>query len=518
VLQWAAATPDVPSACQARAFPAELRRRLAAMAPERPGRGLLPHEELECRGFEDDSLSDPGDEGQAAGRHRACLRPGMLAVVVMIAVCAGSVGRCGLDIACRDTATEGDSRAEAPVTPISLADTGKDGKVGGSARIIAAMGLANFSQADSQEAESAPPGFGDDVYVELKRDPMAGGFLKQDSNGSWSVWPRKGGQSFQGFLGYGYQRVRAAGGSVAVDIDPDEWEVVPFPVARTGPSGSSDSFTTWGHRYHRGDYTDLVGKTFRFTISGLGGLGCGCNANFYAVALGAGCDGSGSRPAVCEEIDFFEGNKYGWHSTIHALADNGKPDHNGLCTGYGGTMPTAPNFPSFDGTEYGPAGTMIDTEKAFHVAVSFPTKTDGSLKGMCVELSQEGMPSMEQPLFMHLYAYRGSNYTDPGAGGGTVVERGMQKIEKRLRAGVTMLSSLWGPWGMSWLDGAASEHGPNNIMDGKCTTDMVGSCSQYTISGIAVENIKVAHLAQERRLDRGVAALRPASIGQAFRA
>jgi hypothetical protein len=334
----------------------------------------------------------------------------------------------------------------------------------------------------------APPGFKDDVYVELRSDPMAGGFLKKESGGSWSVWPRRGGKSFEGFLGYGYNRVKAKDGRVAADVDPDEWEVVPFPVARTGPA-DGDSFYTEGDRQHRGDYGDLVGKTFRFTVGGLGALDCGCNANFYAVRQGAGCDGSGNNGGLCEEIDFFEGNKFAWHSTFHTLADNGETDANGLCTGYGGTLPTKPNYPSFDGNEYGPSGTMIDTEKDFHVAVSFPTKSDGKLKGMCVELSQEGKPSMEQPLFMHLYAYEGSLYSEPGGGGGTVVENGMEKVEKRMREGVTMLSSMWSG-GMRWLDGAASEHGDNNIMDGKCTYD--GDCSGYTISGIAIEDIPEA--------------------------
>jgi len=346
----------------------------------------------------------------------------------------------------------------------------------------AAVGLSEHRQA------LAPADFADDVYVELKSDPMAGGFLKKGANGKWSVWPRMGGKSFKGFIGYGYHRVHAKGGKVADDIDPQDWEVVPFPVARTGPSASGgDSFYTDGDRQHRGDYTDLVGKTFRFTISGLGGLDCGCNANFYAVRLGAGCDGSGNRPEDCEEIDFFEGNKWAWHSTLHTLADNGRPDHDGLCTGYGGTLPTKPNFPSFDGDEYGPQGTMIDTEGDFHVAVSFPTTRGGKLKGMCVELSQEGKPSMEQPLFMHLYAYNGSLHTEPGEGGGIRVQNGMDKVEKRMADGVTMLSSLWSG-GMSWLDGAASQHGPNNIMDGACTGE--GECAGYTIQGIAIEDIE----------------------------
>ena len=331
-----------------------------------------------------------------------------------------------------------------------------------------------------------PPGFKNDAYVELRSDPMAGGFLKKEAGGGWSVWPRMGGKSFEGFLGYGYNRVRADGGRVAKDIDPEEWDLVPFPVAPTGPADGGDSFYTDGDRAHRGDYSNLVGKTFRFTIGGLGSLDCGCNANFYAVRIGAGCDGSGNNGGLCEEIDFFEGNKFAWHSTLHTLADSGETDANGLCTGYGGTLPTKPNFPSFDGNEYGPDGTMIDTEKDFHVAVSFPKGKDGNLKGMSVELSQEGKPSMEQPLFMHLYAYEGSFYTEPGGGGGLKVENGMAKVEGRMNEGVTMLSSLWSG-GMRWLDGAASEHGDKNIMDGKCTWD--GDCSGYTISGIAVEDI-----------------------------
>jgi hypothetical protein len=237
----------------------------------------------------------------------------------------------------------------------------------------------------------------------------------------------------------------------------------------------------------------LAGKTFRFTIGGLGGLDCGCNANFYAVRIGAGCDGSGNNGGLCEEIDFFEGNKYAWHSTLHTLTDAGGTDSNGLCTGYGGTLPTVPNFPSFDGTEYGPGGTMIDTGKDVHVAVSFPLKRDGSLKGMAVELSQEGKPSMEQPLFMHLYEYKGSFYTEPGAGGGTVVESGMAKVENRLNEGVTMLSSMW-HGGMRWLDGAASMHGANNIMDGTCTSD--GACSGFSVSKVIVEDLQESYLAQ----------------------
>jgi len=332
------------------------------------------------------------------------------------------------------------------------------------------------------------PGFKDNAYVELKSDPMAGGFLFKDPQGHWDVWPRMDGRSFDGFLGYGYNRVSASGGRVANDIQPGEWQLVRFPVAPTGAAPGGGSFWTQGARAHRGDYKGLVGKTIRFTLGGLGGLDCGCNANFYAVRQGAGCDGSGARPTVCEEIDLFEGNKHAWHSTLHALADNGQTDGNGLCTGYGGTLPTKPNFPSFSAEEYGPGGTMIDTTKAFAVAASFPKRADGRLKGMSVELSQDGKPSVQQPLFMHLYEYRGSAFTEFG-GGGTKVEHGMKKIEQRLSQGVTMLSSMWNApkGGMRWLDGAASEHGPKNIMDGKCTWD--GGCAGYSISHVVVEDL-----------------------------
>lgn len=333
------------------------------------------------------------------------------------------------------------------------------------------------------------PGFRNDAYVELKSDPMAGGFLQKNADGHWDVWPRMGGRSFQGFLGFGYSRVKAIGGRVAKDITPEEWELARFPVAPTGSAAGGYGFKTDGPRGHRGDYQGLVGKTLRFTIDGLGGLDCGCNANFYAVRSGAGCDGSGSRPALCEEIDLFEGNKWAWHSTLHALTDSGQTDANGLCTGYGGTLPTQPNFPSFSAEEYGPHGTMIDTTKPFSVAASFPKRKDGKLKGMCVELSQEGKPSMEEPLFMHLYEYKGSAYSQPGGGGGTFVERGMEKIEKRLNEGITMLSSMWHApnGGMRWLDGASSAHGPNNIMDGRCTWD--GGCAGYSISHVQLEEL-----------------------------
>ncbi|CAK0792115.1 unnamed protein product [Prorocentrum cordatum] len=66
---------------------------------------------------------------------------------------------------------------------------------------------------------------------------------------------------------------------------------------------------------------------------------------------------------------------------------------------------------------------------------------------------------MEQPLFMHLYAYEGSLYSEPGGGGGLKVENGMDKVEARMNEGVTMLSSLWSG-GMRWLDGAASDAPP----------------------------------------------------------
>jgi len=332
------------------------------------------------------------------------------------------------------------------------------------------------------------PGFKDNAYVELRSDPTVGGFLQSNANGNWDVWPRMDGKTFTGFLGYGYSRVKASGGKVANDINPAEWELVRFPVAPTGPAAGGEQFWTQGPRSHHADYQGMVGKVLRFTLGGLGSLDCGCNANFYAVRKGAGCDGSGARPTNCEEIDFFEGNKFAWHSTLHALADSGETDSNGLCTGYGGTLPSRPNFPSFSGEEYGPNGTMIDTTKPFSVAASFPKRVDGTLKGMSVELSQQGKPSMQQPLFMHLYEYKGSAFTEFG-GGGTNVENGMGKIEQRLNEGVTTLSSMWTApnGGMRWLDGAASQHGPKNMMDGKCTWD--GGCSGYSIRNVVLENL-----------------------------
>mmetsp|Transcript_115497 Transcript_115497/g.361268 ORF Transcript_115497/g.361268 Transcript_115497/m.361268 type:complete len:579 (-) Transcript_115497:192-1928(-) len=288
------------------------------------------------------------------------------------------------------------------------------------------------------------------------------------------------------------------GGNVTVKVVPGEsaGKVEVMNRAWVVPHLSGQAYFADECSSEAGGDTDyaavkVLGKTLRYTTR-LAGAGCGCNANFYGVRLGAGCDGSGARPANCEEIDFFEGNKWAWHSTVHTLNDAGQTDANGLCTGYGGTLPTRPNFPSFSSEEYGPDGTMIDTTKPFSVAASFPKRKDGKLKGMSVELSQEGKPSMEQPLFMHIYEYKGSAYNSPAGPAGTAVENGMAKIEARLTEGITMLSSMWKApgGGMRWLDGAASAHGPNNIMDGKCTWD--GTCSGYSISKVQVEELPAA--------------------------
>ena len=61
----------------------------------------------------------------------------------------------------------------------------------------------------------------------------------------------------------------------------------------------------------------------------------------------------------CDELDLMEANRYAFHSVAHAFWDG-----SGVGNGIGGTKGWSDN-------SYGPDGSVIDTNDAFHVSSTY---------------------------------------------------------------------------------------------------------------------------------------------------
>jgi len=117
-------------------------------------------------------------------------------------------------------------------------------------------------------------------------------------------------------------------------------------------------------------------------------------------------------------------------------------DKIGVSAGYGGYTTQF-----FNGTQYGPEASCINTMHPFQVQTSFPVKKDGKLSGMHISLMQHGCTiSME---ITHYFK-----------------DANLDVLSKALSLGMTPVISYWGNEKLLWLDGPTRDGNP-----GPCALD-----------------------------------------------
>jgi len=224
-------------------------------------------------------------------------------------------------------------------------------------------------------------------------------------------------------------------------------------------------------QYDNEDYMSipLLGKTLQFTVSGMGGIGCGCNVAFYLTSMKQNtdpstcddyyCDANSVCGVQCTEVDIMEANQFVWRSTLHR-----QDDKDGSGAGFGGT---GPHSQTWTGVEYGPGGKCVDTNSPFQVEAHFPTHDGGKFQGMMVELTQEGS-TCGLTATVGWYDFQGKPT--------------MEKLGPFLKDGMTPVVSYWRAAKMSWLDGEdVSGENP-------CPVDMPNYCPEI---GPIISNIQV---------------------------
>jgi hypothetical protein len=214
---------------------------------------------------------------------------------------------------------------------------------------------------------------------------------------------------------------------------------------------------------------NLLGKKMKYTTD-MSGLGCGCNAAFYLTSMHQNreasecsdyyCDANNVCGQSCAEIDIQEGNKFSWHTTLHA-----KTDHGGVGKGYGGGGANWNGPRDWSSSTYGPGASCIDTMVPFQVEVAFPADASCQLTAMEVTLSQAARSDCQLKVAIDKYD-------------------GMPEMSAALSAGMTPIASYWASADMLWMDGKGADG------MGACASDSPHECGkQTTFSKFSVESI-----------------------------
>jgi len=240
-------------------------------------------------------------------------------------------------------------------------------------------------------------------------------------------------------------------------------------------------------------------------------IGCGCVVGIYLIQWGDGsqCDASGTFPGRCGEIDLFEGNQHAWHSTLHNAYD-----HPGNFGGVSGVqqpdMMYGQGPRDVTGDQYGPGGSVIDTTKPFHAAVSFPQTEDGSLADMVIMLHQDGKDKAVEwrtnkpradltrtPPLTCEDAGCANCFSKPGC---VYKQADLKAFGSWLSKGMSPRSTYWHNSGNTWLDGAFDDEpgGCKLGSKGQPGTEQLGSYSGasgcngdwYGIQDFTLEDIK----------------------------
>lgn len=204
-----------------------------------------------------------------------------------------------------------------------------------------------------------------------------------------------------------------------------------------------------------------------------------------------------------------EGNKFSWHSTLHNTWD-----HPGLAGGFGGVQQADMMYGAgprdMTGAQYGPGGSIVDTNEAFNVAVSFPEGPGGSLVDMVVMLWQDGKDDAIEWRVNKPRADSGRspplNCEDSGCDNcfskpGCVYQQDdLNTFGQWLSEGMTPLATYWGG-SETWLDGVLpGEQGGCQLgAQGQPGTENLGDYASgggcggwYSIGGWTVEPIQNA--------------------------
>jgi hypothetical protein len=199
--------------------------------------------------------------------------------------------------------------------------------------------------------------------------------------------------------------------------------------------------------------------------------GCGCVTGIYLVEWGDGgqCDASGTFGGRCGEIDLMEGNKFGWHTTLHNAND-----HPGLAGGFGGVQQPDMQYGKgprdMSSSDYGPGASVVDTNREFNVAVSFPQTSDGALRDMVVMMWQDGRsdavewrvnkPRADFSRSPPLTCNDGGCQDCFSKSGCVYGQSDMSQFGQWLSNGMTPLATFWDGGGQqTWLDGTLPGEG-----------------------------------------------------------
>lgn len=250
----------------------------------------------------------------------------------------------------------------------------------------------------------------------------------------------------------------------------------------------------------------LLGKTIRMTVD-VSQAECGCVTGVYLTQHGNGdCDASGSF-GRCGEIDLMELNKHAIHTTLHNAWD-----HPGQFSGFGGVqqpdMMYGQGPRDMTGEQYGPGGNIIDTNRPFHAAISFPKGDGNSLVDMVAMLHQDGN---SQAIEWRVNKQRADLTRNPPLDctregcsncfkkpGCVYQDTDLETFGQWLSDGMTPLSTYWGGQ-QTWLDGVLDgEQGGCKLGNkGQPGTENLGTYASgggcgggYSIGGFTIEDVQ----------------------------
>ena len=201
---------------------------------------------------------------------------------------------------------------------------------------------------------------------------------------------------------------------------------------------------------------NLLGKTLKYTAD-FSGVGCGCNAGLYLVAMqtstptGSGyCDVQMKKEA-CLEIDLQEGNRKAMATTLHTRYEfknaTGKPPPlaDNVCNQWGCGV----NWGKDDDSKYGQHSTTgIDSARPYDVHAKFDE--DGRME---VALWQDDTKRV-------IWNVTKAGTPDGHAG---IPSAETARVKKAMEDGMVLVVSLWdAPLNnMSWLDGGCTKAYPH---------------------------------------------------------
>ena len=240
------------------------------------------------------------------------------------------------------------------------------------------------------------------------------------------------------------------------------------------------------------EYADITYKKFQlfdreltFDVD-MSGVGCGCNAAAYLVAMpehpsatdSAYCDIQGPEGvSPCLEIDLIEGNTKALQSTLHTGPGHGSDG--ATCNQDG----CAGNFgkDSRQAHLYGPGATKgIDSTRPFTVRASFR----GGLHGGAIydvslaqssktpsqdqEQPQQGLSKESEDRILHLFnaeSVYGSHVANGPARPAPVPSGDRLRTHAALSNGMVLVVSLWSADDLSWLDGGCDAAHPKCVIE-----------------------------------------------------